>query len=177
MQVQIPCICPLREGGEQRHPQGDTVTLRPTLAFRDAAAIRYALGQAVRDDPDLGTPEFLGIVSEFYILGGVEAWSLLDEHSKPVAVTKDAIRTLLLTKADVAYVVADAADELYTAAVVLPLLQTASKSSQPTQTDASTSVKTSSSEDQPMPSKPSLTTTSQTEDTETTSRPLAGVSS
>lgn len=176
MQVKIDCICQPRAGGEPRHPQGDTVDLRDTLGFRDAATIRNAILAAMEEDPDAKPPEVLAILTEYYLLSGIESWSLLDDKSKPIPVTRPNIREHLLTHHVVALKVGDAADGIYTSAVMLPLLATASTSSPPTPTDDSTSPKTGSTDEVPRPSKRSSTTTTPTDATELMSPSLVGVS-
>ncbi len=167
MDVTIPCVC-------GSHDE-DTVTLRERLGFVEASAIRngIALRRAETGD-DLETGEILAILTEGYILYGVESWSL-KEASKPVPVTRANIRRLILANWEVASIVADAADEAYASAVMLPLLGRASTSSRPTPTSASTSPSPSSETSRPRPSKRSSISTIPTDDTATiTSRPGGG---
>ncbi len=175
MKVEVRCICPVPT--EHR----DTVTLKDTLDFRGAMACKQALLVLRVQDPEAGEGEVLALFTEHYILHGVESWSLrekVDGKLQPVPATTANIRRLLLTQHDVAFQVADVADELYTEAVLLPLLQGASTSSPPTQTaDVSTSP-TNGSEPTPLKrSKRSSTTTSQTDVIAATSPSLDGVSS
>jgi hypothetical protein len=128
-------------------------------------------------DADASIPEHLALLSEQYLLFGVESWTLVDETGKPAEVTKPAIRERLLSHPLVAMVVVDAADALYNEEVLLPLLAMASTSSPPTPTDGSTSATTDSSNSPPTPSSPSSITTIPTDDTETTSPSLVGASS
>lgn len=176
MDVHIPCICPPRDDAE-RHPEGDTVVLRDKLDFRTATAIRKCIAFNESDDESGRAAEILARLSEGYLLFGIEAWTVVDDKGKPVPVGHTAIRELLLERWDAATVVSDAADELYQGAILLPLLQKASNSSPPSPIDASTSPETDSSSEPPMPSKPSLISTSPMDDTERTSLSLAGVSS
>lgn len=176
MRVEIDCICPPKADGERRHEQ-DAVTLRETLDFRSVTAIRHGISLLEREDSDAYTAEVLAVLTEGYVLHGIEAWTLVDERGKPVPVSRAAIRDAVLSRVDVASVVGDAADELYGEKVLLPLLARASRSSQPTRTEPSTSPQTASPTRRPKPSKPSSTTSSRTDGIEATSTSLAGVSS
>lgn len=169
MIIDIPCVC-------GRH-DGDVVTLRDTLDFRAAVTIRNAALLAKSEDPDLGTADILAILSERYLLAGIEDWTLADDRGRPVPVTPSTIRERILSRPDVAVVLADAADELYGEKVVLPLLVRAATSSQPGPTSASTSATTDGSSESPTPSSPSSTTNIPTDATETTSPSLVGASS
>jgi len=175
--VAIDCICPPKAGGEIRHLGGDTVVLKQTLSFHEAVSIRNSIGVLSADDPDVGVGEILATLTESYLLFGIDSWSLVDEKGKPIPVTKAAIRERLLTHLDPATVVGEAADELYATAVVLPLLQRASRSSPPTPTNGSTSPPRASRRTRPKPSSPSSTTTSPMAATAMTSSSRAGVSS
>jgi hypothetical protein len=178
MQVQIDCVCPPRADGEPRHPDGDTVTLRETLGFREVTAIRHGISFLENDGTaDAYAAEVLAVLTEGYVLHGIEAWSLVDEKGKPAEVSRTAIRERILSRVDVASVVGDAADELYGEKVLLPLLVRASKSSQPSPTGRSTSPRKGSRASRPTPSSPSSTSTTPTDGTVTTTGPLVGVSS
>lgn len=159
MDVKIGCLC----GGT--HPDGDTVTLRDRLDFRSATTIRKAIGM-VNEDGDTEAPEILAVMTEWYALLGIEAWTLTDDRGKPLPVTRAAIREKLLDNPDAlmdTLTVADAADELYMPVILLPLLVRASTSSLPTPTAPSTSAPTDSSEKPPKPSKRSSTTSTRTD--------------
>lgn len=171
MNVPIRCICPPKNG-EVRHAQGDTVTLGDKLNFRTAHGIRWAIAFLQAQDPQTGTAETMAVLSEQYLLSGIEAWSLRDDRGV-IPVSSGAIRTYLLAELDVASFLADKADDLY-GPVMLPLLRAASTSSQSTPTDESTSPPTTSSEKPPRRSKRSSITTIRTADTETTSKSLDG---
>ena len=177
MNVTVQCLCPPNAAGEARHPGGDTITLRDRLDFRAAATARNAIVLAKTDDPEVSSAEILAILTETYLLAGVEAWTLVDEKGKPIEVTKAAIRERLLPATDQAMEVGNAADGLYAAAVMLPLLRMAANSSQPMPTIASTSPTKPSSQDRPKPSRRSSTTTTPTAATATISPLRAGVSS
>jgi hypothetical protein len=167
MDVHIRCICPPK-GQAVRHAGGDTVTLRDTLGFRGVASLRWAIAAQKSQDPDATLGETFGMLTEQYVLAGVEAWTVVGDDGQPVEVTPQAIRSILLPQSDAAVIVADAADDLYLA-VMLPLLVGSSNASQPTQTTEPTSAMTTGSERPLTPLKPFSTTTSPTDDTETTS--------
>ncbi len=162
MDVPIRCVCPANADGSPRH-EGDTVALRDTLGFREITTIRNLAGQVDSDDPFV-VAEILAALSEGYIIFGVESWTLVDEKGKPLGVSRASIREHILADVEVAADVADAADDLYGERVVLPLLTRALKSSQPTQTDGSTSPSKRSRTSRPKQSKPSSIGSSQTAD-------------
>jgi hypothetical protein len=175
--VAVDCLCPPRSGGGVRHPDGDTVTLRPVIGFLQVDAIKMALGVMYVEDPDAGIADILAVLRERYVLAGVESWTLVNDDG-PIPVTRPTIRTHLLTNFAAASVVADAADDLYRDAVTAPLLNPALTSSQDGPTDSSTSAPTGSPDDStsatpeegtPRPSSPSSITTIRTVGTATTS--------
>jgi hypothetical protein len=166
----ITCACPPKAEGEPRHPDGDTVNLRTKLDSRSALAMRWSVIQLKADDPDASVAEILGVMSEQYLLHGIESWTLVDEKGKPLPCTKANIRTRILAQdLEAIMPVVEEADELYMGIVILPLAAGASTSSPGSQTDASTSPPT---ESEPTPlkrSRRSSTTTSRTAATATTS--------
>jgi hypothetical protein len=179
MDVQIPCPCPHKADGDTRHPDGDTVTLRDRMGFRDATTIRKAIGllaEEGRADP----AEILSCMTQWYAWLGIESWSLVDEKGKPVPVTRAEIDARLLEAEgayDAAATITDAADALYMGPVLLPLVARASKSSPPMPTAPSISARTASPAKRPRPSKPSLTTSTRTDGIGTTFSSPAGASS
>lgn len=158
-------------------PGGVEVTLRPTLGFREAASIRNEIILLRQADPDASVGDILAVLTEGYILHGIEAWSLTDDDGKPLPVTKGNIRARLLSDLTAASILGDHADELYAEAVMLPLLAVASNSSPDTPTEASTSAPTDSSSTRRKPSRPSSISTIPTADTEGTSESPDGDSS
>jgi len=143
--VAIRCVCPDKADGSPRH-EADTITLRDTLGFVATQTARNAVYLARREAQDEGEDFdpalFLAMLTEQYLLLGIESWTLVDDKGKPVPVSRGTIRSRLLEADDlddVATVVSDAADDLYAKKVMLPLLVTAANSSQPTQTGSSTS--------------------------------------
>ena len=169
--ARIPCICP----GTPH--DGDTVTLRPKLGFREAMTMQKAIVMArTQQDEDLEVAEILAILAESYVRHGVESWTLVDEAGKAIPVSAAAVDRYLLPHIAAAMDVAEEADDLYQEVVLLPLLTRGSKSSQPTPTTDSTSPSTGSGPDPLKPSRPSSTTTSPTDAIETTSASPDGVS-
>ena len=168
--VQIPCPCP-----GTPHPDGDTVELREKLGLAAGIAVQRMIIEANQGRAD--TAELTGKLGEGYLLHGVEAWTLIDENGSLIPVNENTIRARLLTDFTVAAPIADAADDLYMAAVISPLVKKAERSSPTTPTNGSTSANQGGSRPRPKRSKPSSTTTTLTVATETTSIPLAGVSS
>jgi hypothetical protein len=164
MDVQIECPC--RKDGEPRHGH-DTVTLRDTLDFRTATAIRNTIAFAKAEDDEVSSAEIMALLTEGYILHGIAAWTLVDEKGKAVPVSKPEIRARLLADPLAAEPIGEAADTLYGPAILLPLVQRALASSQPSPTDESTSPPTISPARNPKRSKPSSTSTSGTAGTAT----------
>lgn len=176
MNVDIECVCPPTATGDTRHPGGDRVELRDKLDFRSALTARNAIALAKENDPDASSAEILAVLTETYLTLGITAWTLVDERGKRVEPSRAAIRSFMESYPDVAMEVGDEADGLYSAAVILPLVARAQKSSQPSPTDDSTSATTGSELKRPKPSKPSSTSTTRMDGTGTTSASLAGVS-
>jgi hypothetical protein len=179
MDVQIECPCPARPDGSPRHAEGDTVVLHDRLDFRSAITIRKAVGLVGEDGP-ANPAEILATMTEWYCLLGIESWTLTDKAGKALPVSRQAIRAAILENPDAfdqATAIADAADELYTSQVLLPLLAAASKSSPPTPTAPSTSAPTASSPKHRKPSRRSSTTSTQTVAIVGTSSSRAGDSS
>jgi hypothetical protein len=148
--IEIPCVC----GKHER----DEVTLRETLDFRAAVTLRNSAIVAKSENPDLTTAEVLALLSEQYLLVGIESWSLMAEDGKPLPVTRAAITERILSNPEVAIIIADVADDLFGAKVVLPLLVRASNSSPPGPTGASTSARTTGTSRRPKPSSRSSIT-------------------
>ena len=158
MDVLTDCIC-----SGKPHEQ-DTITLRDHLDFRQGKRIQNEI-LLLEEEQRQDVAFVLAVLTEEYILGGVEAWSVVDDKDKPVPVTRDTIREYLLSKPVAAGPVADAADELYQEAVMLPLLRRAQNSSPPTPTGGLTSAPTSSEPKRPKLLKQSSTSTTRTDGT------------
>jgi len=147
-----------------------TVTLYDRLDFHRATTVTKAVAFIEEEDPAIRPAAVLATLSEFYVLMGVESWTLA------YPVTTANIRAHLLTHKEIGAVV-EAADELYQEQILLPLLARAQSSSPPSQTVASTSRTPRGAKRPPKHSKPSSISTIPTEGTVTTSSPLAGDSS
>ncbi len=170
----IPCVCPPKADGEPRHPNGDTVKLRPKLDFRSALAARNVIILAKQEDENIGAGELLAMLTETYLLLGVESWTLTDGKGKAVPVSRSAIRDLMAEHSDAAMTVGDEADGLYSEAVITPLVARASTYSPPTPINGSTSAMSGRSPVPRKPSKRSLTTTTPTDVIETMSASPGG---
>ncbi len=176
----IDCICPPGPGGEVRHAAGDTVTLRETLDFRTASTIQHAISvlrmDRAGDDEETTSEEILARLTEAYIKYGVVAWTVEDAAGAPVPVNPTNVERILLADITAAMIVGEDADELYSGAILRPLLQRASMSSADTPTPDSMSAPTGSADmtAPPTPLRPSSTTTTPTDDTGTTSSSLGG---
>ena len=175
--MNIACVCPLTAAGETRHPAGDTVELRQKLDFRSALTAQNAVWLLKQEDPDASSGEVLAVMTEAYLILGIESWTVTDEKGKPWPVSRDNIRAFMNEHLEAAMEVGDAADALYAAAVFLPLVAKAQRSSRPTPTDDSMSRTNGSESGNHKQSKRSSTITTLTDDTEMTSPSLAGVSS
>jgi hypothetical protein len=166
--VPIPCPCP----GTPH--EVDHVYLREKLGLAAGIAIQRMVIDANQNRPD--TAELTGLLAEGYLLHGVESWTL-ESDGHPVPVSAASIRAWLLEDFVLAAPIADAADTLYMAAVILPLVTRASISSPSTPTNGSTSRPRPGTSKRPKPSKRSSTITTPTGSTVKTSTALAGASS
>lgn len=173
MTVEITCVCPPTQEGKPRH-LADRVELREKLDFRSALTARNAIALAKEEDDDISSAEILAVLTEHYLVLGISSWSLVDAKGKKVEPSRAAIRQFIAEHPDEAMEIGDAADALYSAAVILPLVARAQRSSQPTPTTGSTSATTDSSPRPRKPSKPSSTTTTRMDATGTTSPLHAG---
>ncbi len=169
----IDCVCPRKPDGNVRHPDGDTVTLREKLDFRSALTARNTV-ILLRQEDVTDAAEILASLTEVYLRVGIESWSLVDAKGKPVPVSREAVAAFMADYPDAAMTIGDEADELYSEAVITPLVARASKSLPPTPTKGSISVTNGSSPTPRKRSKPSLTTTTQMDDIGTTSPLHAG---
>jgi len=156
-------------GEEVRHPDGDFVTFRETMPFWRVEAMRVDIG-------DLGegftTSDVLGLLSELYLVHGIESWTLQDAKGEPLPVNRATVTATILPRYDVAADLAEVADALYTAKVVLPLVARGSTSLPRSPMDDSTSRPSTDSIPSSVNgkrSKPSSISTTPTGDTVTTS--------
>ena len=107
----IPCHCPLTRDGSTRHPDGDTVTVRPALDFQGAVAVRNLIA-LMSGEVGINDADILAALSETYLYHGVDTWTFADDKGKPVPVTRENIHDLLLAYPLEAMLVADEADAL-----------------------------------------------------------------
>jgi hypothetical protein len=177
MDVQINCPCPAKPDGGARHPDGDVVTLKETLDFRSVTAIRTNIS-LLEDGSNLG--DIMATLTEGYLTYGIASWTLADEHGKPLPLSRLNIADRLLSDIAIASVVGDVADDVFGEKVLLPLLNRAGTSSQPSPTaptSAPSPASTASSDRPPRQSKRSSISTIPTDDTATTSTSRDGDSS
>ena len=94
MSVEIPCVCPPKQDGQPRHTT-DTIELRDRLDFRSALTARNAIALAKEEDDDVSSAEILAVLTETYLLLGIQSWSLVDEKGKKVEPSRTAIREFI----------------------------------------------------------------------------------
>jgi hypothetical protein len=144
MDATIPCVCPPRADGTPRHDH-DTITFRERLDFRSGLAIRQQIALEKGTDPGMAPGEVLALLTESYLVYGIESWTLVDARGKLVEPSRPAIRAFLQEHPDEAMAAGDVADEQYAEQVLLPLLQRASPSSPQSPTPEPTSATPASS--------------------------------
>ena len=169
--VEVACVCP---GAPHAT---DTIVFRWPLDFRTAVTLRRSLALAVQDredDEPVDVAAVTAALTEAYLLHGIASWTVVDDAGKPVPVTRGAIRGYLFANVEAAMVAADAADDLYSAAVIAPLAVRPSMSSRGGQTGDSTSPPMPSTATRRKRSKRSLTASTRTEGTEPTFSRLDG---
>lgn len=176
MDVPIACGCPPAGDGQPRHPS-DTVTLREPLDFRTRLILRQTIRWVKTEHEDATEGEMLAALTEAYLIYCIDGWTLVDAKGKPLAPSRDNIRSVLMARDDLAMPVADAADGLYGEVVLLPLLLAASNSSPGKPTAAPTSPTTNGTTHRPKRSRPSSTSTIQMVATGPMPASPAGVSS
>lgn len=159
MHVQVPCLCPAAP-----HDQ-DIVTLLPVLPFRASRRIQYQIS-LLSDDERSDIAGVLALLTESYVVAGVESWSLQDAEGDPLPVTPANIEAYLLTNPEAAELVADQADELYRDILLRPLLKAAQTLSRRGPTAGSTSVSKGSPATHRKRSRPSSISTIPTAGTE-----------
>lgn len=168
MDVQIACACPVLPDGQARHPF-DTVTLHEPIEPRVRRALLYEIGL----DAEATTGDKLAMLSEGYVLRCIDRWTIIGpiegENGKtklgPLPPSRANIQRLILDDAGRGDVLTKATDELYSEAVLLPLILGASNSSPASPTGGSTSRATNGRTPPKRPSRPSSTTTTRTVDT------------
>jgi hypothetical protein len=120
------CLCP---GAPHTT---DTVSLAARPSLRLGLAANAAIGAA---DGSIQLQEMLGAV---FVRYGVIDWNVVDEKGKPVPVTPDAVEARLTWDRG-GLEVANAASDLYTEAIIAPLVKGLSSSQEPGPTEPSTS--------------------------------------
>jgi len=162
--VEIPCVCPSLSTGAPRHAV-DTVTLHDRLGFRAALTVRNTIIVIKNQDAVASIAEILAALTEVYLLEGIEWWSIVDQRNKAVEVNRETVRAFLDEHPDEAMTIGNAADDLYQEQVLGPLVRQASKPSQRTPTEPSTSAMIGSEPKRPRPSKRSSISTTPTDGT------------
>jgi hypothetical protein len=138
------------------------------MDFRSSIAIRNALALESGGD-DIDMADVLAILTERFVLYGIESWTVVDEKNQPVPVSRQTITDLILSDIELATDIGDAADERYREAVMLPLIQRGQTSSPSTPTKRSTSAATTRSTKPPTRSSRSSITAIPTAGIERTS--------
>ena len=163
MEVKITCHCPGDHGQ-------DTITFSDRLETHAVNVIKKAV--ALVPQSSMRAAEVLATLSECYVIYGVTAWTIVGQNRKLLEVNPATVR-LLLEHPD-ADLLIEAADEQYQEQVLLPLVNRASSSSPPSQTDESTSPTPLTGRKSTKRSKQSSTSTTPTDATVTTSSPPDG---
>lgn len=112
------------------HDDGDWVEMRPALGFAAGAeALRMMAAALVVVAPTGGGPDGRDpivdnsradeMVGPVYVREGVKSWNVVDEDGSPVPVDTE----LLLSDYSWAYPIAEAGDDLYSGAILAPLLR------------------------------------------------------
>jgi hypothetical protein len=185
VEVQIPCICPSKP-----HEQ-DSVFLRPRLGLAGGVALQSLFKELFEESvkhKNFNSGKLSGLLTEGYLLNGIESWTLVDEAGKDLPLTDENISDKLLSDFEIASPIADKADDLYYDAVLAPLVERLNNFSTTLQTKRSTSAtkrsraktarprsRSTSPSSKPLtPLKQSSTSTTQTDSTGTTLVALAG---
>jgi hypothetical protein len=139
------CQCPgTPHNGKDGADDGDIVYLRPVLGFAAGAEAVRMLGEAMivvsptgggpsGQDPIVDNSRSGELVGPVYIRAGVTGWNLVNEDG-PVPLDVE----VLLANYTWAYPIAEAADDLYSQALIDPLLKRMNGTSGNGQTGAST---------------------------------------
>lgn len=132
------CRCP--GGSPTRHPDGDTVTLRPEVSIAMGVAAQQAMHDTVTDPGAVGASvaSMAGAFANVYLGFGIIGWSFLDAIGQPVPITPEATARLLPWD-NGGMEVAEEADRLYGATLLAPFLRRLAASSSSGQTESSTS--------------------------------------
>lgn len=136
-----------------RLPSGHTVRLHPEPTMD----IGIAAMAAVRESAGEGAPATEAALARVYLRFGIEWWDFTDGAGQPEPVTAESVARLLPFGGG-GLEVAEAADALYSEAVMRPLLERWRRLSPPTPTDGSTPPSSTSGPSSPTPSGPSSRT-------------------
>ena len=158
----IPMTVPCPTG---QHPEGDSVSLLSKLPLPGGIEARRKIAEL---SDGAGKDEVIGLLMDVYLRHGIVAWTLHDDEGKPLELTRETVRTRILDELDIALPIANKADDLYSPAVVTPLVKAAAKSSRASRPAPSTSAATDSTPSPRKRSKRSSTSTSATAVTATT---------
>jgi hypothetical protein len=156
VEVRVPCPCP-----GAPHADGDIVRLRPRLGLQAGVAIQRLVVDA-NQRRGMDQAEIVGVLAEAYLIHGVESWTFTDADGRGVIVTPESIRAILLVDFALAAPIADEADDIYQAAVLLPLVERAKKSSPTSPTGRSTSRRSGGTRTRRTPKRSSRSSTSTT---------------
>ena len=177
------CQCP-----NTPHADGDVVRLRERLGLAAGIAVQKLIIEANTADNNIEGARRTGLMAEGLLLYGVESWNLVGLDGHPLPVSPETIRVQLLDDFERGQVASEKADDLYSLAVLSPLLKQVRTLSPPSPRDGSTSAtgssekakaaspSTRSSRKPPKRSKPSSITSTQTGAITVTSSSPVGVS-
>lgn len=118
----------------------DEVYLLPALTFDGGAAADTAVRRAPVTETGLDVDRLTKDLCRAYLTHQVAGWNLVDADGRPVPYSA----SLLLSNWEVARIVGDAADELYSEGLLAPLVAAVSTSSPAGPTGPSTSPRTRS---------------------------------
>lgn len=140
------CACP-----DAPHTDGDVVYLRPVLSLAGGLEALTVMRKAVvGPDGTVDADALAPLLSPLYVRHGAVGWNFVGmDGPLPFDVN------VLLADYSLAYPVAERADDLYSAAVLAPLLARLPKSSRNGQTVGSTSASPPSRQPRQRPSAPS----------------------
>jgi hypothetical protein len=144
LEVRSRCLCP---GGDVHDGESEIFTLKARLGFAELAVVNKASRWLKTERPNAKPYEVLATLSEAYVRHCIAAWTLTGPRSKeypkgePIAVTPENVDRFLMgpDSADIAQEIADLADDLYSGAVLGPLVRRASELREAGRTAGSTS--------------------------------------
>lgn len=122
-----PCECP-----GSPHDQ-DEVYLRPRIGYEAGVDAAMAMQTAFAEQMD--SNQLARRIVPVYVRGGAIGWNLLDADGSPLPFDPE----IILSDWETALLVGDKADDIYSEAVIRPLVQSTPGSSPSTPTTSSTS--------------------------------------